>query len=79
MNCSKVSVMAFLRLAGLRNTGAPDFNALNGNGSTPLIGALSMATVAAAAPLSAIFCTISPPKECPITAGFLLSPEITAR
>ena len=75
--------MAFLRLAGLRNTGAPDFNALNGNGngngSTPLIGALSMATVAAAAPLSAIFCTISPPKECPITAGFLLSPEITAR
>ena len=49
-NCSNVSGIARLRLAGLPRTGQADLSAENGSGSTPRKGAGSMATVAEASP-----------------------------
>ena len=71
--------MALPWLAGLPRTGAADFSALIGSGRTPLNGALSMDTVAKEAPSPAIFSEISPPKECPMTAGFFVSREMASR
>src|SRR5713101_1780223 len=55
------------------STGDADFSAESGRGSTPRNGAASMATVTAATPASATICAMRPPKEWPMTAGFLLS------
>jgi len=42
------------------------------------MGAESIATVAAESPRPATICESSPPKECPITAGFFASLLMTA-
>jgi hypothetical protein len=65
-------------LAGLPSTGEADLSAEIGSGSTPRNGAASIATVTAACPRPATICAIRPPKGCPITAGLLVSPPITA-
>ncbi len=70
--------MARPRLAGLPITGADDLRAETGSGSTPRNGAGSMATEAAARPRPARIWVISPPKECPIRAGFFLRVPITS-
>ena len=46
--CSRVSDTALPRLPGLDSTGPADLSAETGSGSTPLNGALSIATVTAA-------------------------------
>ena len=51
---------------------------VGGSGSTPRNPAASMATVTAAKPSSANICAMRPPKECPTTAGFLLSWRIVS-
>ena len=77
-NCSKVSVTAFLRLPGLPSTGNDAFNAENGSGSTPRLGAGSIATEAIASPRPAMIWASSPPNECPMTTGLRSSPAITS-
>ena len=68
-----------LAFAGLESTGDADFKADAGSGSTPLNGALSIETVAAATPSPAIFWAISPPNEWPITTGAWSSSAIASR
>jgi len=65
-------------LRGFSSTGAADFRAEIGNGSTPRKGPGSIATETAANPRPAIIWVSSPPVECPITAGFLSSFPITS-
>src|SRR6267143_862076 len=77
-NCSYVSGIARLRFAGLPSTGHADFSAVSGSGSTPRKGPGSIATVAEATPRPESICTSRPPKEWPMTAGFLFSPRMIA-
>ncbi len=77
-NCANVSVTAFPRLAGLLSAGNAARSADSGSGSTPRNGAASTATVAADWPRPAMICAISPPNECPITAGLRVSVPITS-
>ena len=67
-----------MRLAGLLSTGEADLSAEIGSGSTPRNGAGSIATEAAERPRPATIWVSSPPKEWPMTAGFLVSVPITS-
>src|SRR3954465_14137457 len=69
-NCSYVSGIALLRLAGLPRMGHADLSEERGSGSTPRNGAGSIATVAAARPRPARICARRPPNECPMIPGF---------
>ena len=73
-----MSGTARLMFAGLPRTGNADFSAEIGSGSTPRNGAGSTATDAAERPRPAMICVSSPPKEWPITAGFLESCPMAA-
>ena len=68
-----MSGTARLRLAGLPRTGEADLRAETGRGSTPRKGAGSMATDAADRPRPARIWVSSPPNECPMMAGFVVS------
>ena len=57
--------------AGCRAPASADLSAENGSGRTPRNGAGSIATETAESPRPATICVSRPPKECPITAGFL--------
>src|SRR5258708_5920632 len=58
---------------GLPRPADDDFSAESGRGSTPRNGAGSIATVTTATPSPANICAMRPPKEWPMTAGFVLS------
>ena len=64
-------------VGGVAEDRRADLSAEIGSGSTPRNGAGSIATDAAERPRPARICVSSPPKECPITAGFLSSSPIT--
>jgi hypothetical protein len=54
---------------GFFRAGNATRSAERGTGSTPLIGAASIATPAAAKPSPSSFSTMRPPNECPMTIG----------
>ena len=68
-----MSGIALFQFVGLLRTGDAALSAEIGKGSTPRNGAGSIATVAFDSPRPATICARRPPKEWPITAGFLLS------
>ena len=67
------------QLEAVEMTGAADFRADAGSGRTPRNGAGSIATVTAEDPVPAILWAMSPPKECPTTAGLMVSWPIASR
>src|SRR3954453_12674911 len=77
LNWSSVRVTARRRVRGLASTGADTLSVDTGSGSTPRNGPGSIATVAADRPRPARIWAMSPPVECPITAGLFSSAPIT--
>ena len=61
---------------GLLSTTEATLSAEGGSARTPLIGAGSIATAAAASPWARRRWTMSPPNEWPIASGFVSSPPI---
>ena len=60
---------------GFRRAGNAVRSVDSGRASTPLTAAASMATAAAASPWPSSFWATSPPKEWPITIGFVARPR----